>query len=94
VASAFTLRGNYPNPFNPTTTIRCDLPEAAEVQVEIIDLLGRVVMTVPKNSFTSGSHQALSIEVANLPSGLYLYRILAEMGDQQLVRTGRMTLVK
>jgi len=94
VPSTFTLRGNYPNPFNPTTTLRFDLPQAAIVQVEVIDLLGRVVMTVPERPFESGADQSLDIEASSLPSGMYLYRVITEMGTQQLIRTGRMMLVK
>ena len=43
----FALQSNYPNPFNPRTTIQFDLAQPAEISVEIVDMLGRRVMTVP-----------------------------------------------
>jgi len=94
VPDAFALQGNYPNPFNPTTTIRFDLREAATVHVDIIDVLGRVVMTVPEQDYASGTNHALDIDAASLPSGMYLYRVVADMEAQTSVRTGRMMLVK
>jgi hypothetical protein len=90
----FALHQNYPNPFNPTTTIRFDLREAATVHVDIIDVLGRVVMTVPEQEYASGANQSVEIDAARLPSGMYLYRVIAEMEAQTSIRTGRMMLVK
>ena len=43
----FALHGNYLNPFNPSTQIQFDLPENAQVQIQIIDMLGREVITLP-----------------------------------------------
>ena len=90
----FALRGNYPNPFNPITSIRLDLPEAAQVQVWVYDLLGRQVLTVPRAFFEAGAGQRIQIDGAALPSGVYLYRVTAESASQTLVRKGRMMLLK
>ena len=50
----FALHGNYPNPFNPSTRIQFDLPETAQVRVQIVDMLGREVMSLPAQEFEAG----------------------------------------
>ncbi len=90
----FALEGNYPNPFNPSTTIQFDLPETAEVSVEVIDMLGRNVMTVPAKMVEAGAKRSLQINAVGLASGTYLYRLIAKTVDNTMVKTGRMTLVK
>lgn len=90
----FALRGNFPNPFNPTTTLQFDLPQTAEVSVEIIDVLGRSVMTLPAAQIEAGANRHLDVNASSLASGTYLYRLLARTATETMVRTGRMTLVK
>ncbi len=46
IPNAYALEPNYPNPFNPTTTLRYNLPEAAQVRIMIYDMLGREVRTL------------------------------------------------
>lgn len=93
--TGFTLHGNYPNPFNPTTTIRFDLPATAAVTVEIFDLLGRKVLTVPVQQLQAGANQAIRIDAASLTSGVYLYRVNARVtGGVNYNATGRMVLLK
>ena len=92
--ASFELRGNYPNPFNPTTTIVFDLPQDARVHVAVFDLLGRQVLTVPQAFFEAGAGQHVQVDGAALPSGVYLYRVTAESAGQTLVRKGRMMLLK
>ncbi|RMH68201.1 MAG: DUF4623 domain-containing protein [Bacteroidetes bacterium] len=94
VPAAFTLHGNYPNPFNPSTTIRFDLPAQAEVSVEVYDMLGRQVLRTAPQAFTAGANQRVQIDAASLASGLYLYRVVARTADDTLVRSGQMTLIK
>jgi hypothetical protein len=89
----FALHGNYPNPFNPTTNIRFDLPQSADVRVEMYDILGRQVMTM-QHSMQAGANQTISVDAAHLASGTYLYRVVAEMQGATRVETGKMLLVK
>jgi len=88
------LHGNYPNPFNPSTTIRFDLAVPAEVRVEVFDLLGRQVLALPPVAMPSGSDQRLLLEAGSLASGVYLYRLTAESSVQTPAKMGRMVLVK
>ena len=90
----FTLHGNYPNPFNPSTRIQFDLPMAAQVSLQIVDMLGREVMTLPAKEFEAGSNRSIELNAVNLASGTYLYRMIATGAESRYVKTGRMTLVK
>ena len=90
----FALHGNYPNPFNPSTRIQFDLPETAQVRVQIVDMLGREVMSLPAQEFEAGANRSVEIHAMNLASGTYLYRMIATGAEGWHVKTGRMTLVK
>ena len=90
----FVLQGNYPNPFNPMTTIRVDLPERAEVSVAVYDLLGREVMIVPARVLEAGASRSVEVDGTRLASGTYLYRLQARMEQTVHVATGHMVLVK
>ncbi len=90
----FTLHGNYPNPFNPSTRIQFDLPESARVSLQIVDMLGREVMTLPAQEFEAGANRSMELNAVSLASGTYLYRMIATGAESRFVKTGRMTLVK
>jgi hypothetical protein len=90
----FSLRGNYPNPFNPQTTVVFNLPEDARVRVTLFDMLGRQVMTLPDAEFSSGAGRQISIDASSLASGMYLYQLKADMATRSEVQMGRMTLLK
>ncbi|NBC16994.1 MAG: T9SS type A sorting domain-containing protein [Bacteroidetes bacterium] len=77
---AFRLHPNYPNPFNPSTTIRYDVPEASHVTLIVYDALGRQVQTLVDAQRTPGQHEAV-FEATGLPSGVYVVR--AQMGAYQ-----------
>lgn len=83
------LEQNYPNPFNPSTTIAFSVAEPTAVRLEVFNSLGQPVALLANQIFTAGRHQ-LRWDAANLPTGLYIYRL--EAGGQYLVR--RMTLIK
>jgi len=94
IPDTFALDGNYPNPFNPTTTIQFDLPESADVEVQIFDMIGRQVMSIPSQTIAAGAKRSLQVNASQLASGSYFYRVVAKMKDNVAVDTGRMTLVK
>ena len=83
------LLGNYPNPFNPETTIRYALPRAGMVRLAVYDLLGREVATLVDELQPAGRHAA-RFHGDDLQSGVYAYRL--HTGDKEVVRT--MVLVK
>jgi hypothetical protein len=91
---AFRLRGNFPNPFNPSTTVAFDLPATADVEVTIHDILGREVLHVPARTFAAGAGQSILIDASSLASGMYLYRVQAASVDDVHVSSGRMVLIK
>ena len=76
IPNKFRLFQNYPNPFNPTTTIRYQLPQAAHVIVAIYDLQGRLVETLVNGEKAAGRY-SVQWHAANMPSGVYFYRIQA-----------------
>lgn len=92
--SEFVLRGNYPNPFNPTTTVSFDLPETADVQVDVLDLLGRTMISLPVQNFSAGANRSISINASDLTSGIYMYRVLARGASSTWAKSGTMTLIK
>jgi len=85
----FALYPNYPNPFNPTTTIRYDVKETGLVSLKVFDLLGREVATLVNGKILAGSH-AIVWDATGLPSGVYLCRMEAE----RFVETRKMVLLK
>lgn len=90
----FVLYNNFPNPFNPTTNIRFDLPEMANVRIEVIDLLGRNVMMIPSQSMTAGSNKVVTLNASKLSSGVYFYRVIAESANKTFVQASKFTLLK
>ena len=75
IPKSFALEQNYPNPFNPSTQIRFSLTQAAGVSLAIYDVTGRLVRTVLEGAtLTAGTHSA-SVDMADLPSGVYMYTL-------------------
>lgn len=72
----FVLFQNFPNPFNPSTTIKYELPERSFVELTLYDLLGREIKTLLNEEKEAGYHE-LQFNAENLSSGVYLYRIQA-----------------
>jgi hypothetical protein len=85
----FALQPNFPNPFNPTTTLRVELPQASNVEVSVYDLTGRVVMQLPARSLQAGRH-SITLDASMLGSGVYVYRV----STGTWMASGKMTLVK
>lgn len=82
------LQSNYPNPFNPSTTIAYVLPHACEVSIRILDQTGREVKTILQTFQSAGNHtltwDGRDGNQNSVPSGLYVCRFYAEdQRDQQ-----------
>jgi len=85
----FALQGNHPNPFNPGTTIRYELPRAAQVRLEVLDLAGRLVTTLVQREEGPGAHAA-EWRADHEASGVYLYRLTVD-GESE---TGKCLLLR
>jgi len=88
-ARRFALGVNYPNPFNPQTTVPFELARAAQVKLELYDVLGRRVATILNRRMEAGTHTAL-VDGRALSSGVYYYRLTAA----DFIQSRKMLLVK
>jgi hypothetical protein len=90
----FTLEQNFPNPFNPFTTLRYDLPEDALVNITIYDMLGRKVKTLVNTTQDAGFKSVIWDATNNqgrpASAGVYLYNLQAG----EFVQTKKMVLLK
>jgi len=94
IPKVFDLKPNYPNPFNPSTTIKYQLPKAVDVQLEIYNILGQRVKTLVNKKAEPGYYEVVWDGTNDfgqkVASGLYIYRIKA--GDY--VKSYKMILMK
>lgn len=95
VPSEISLRQNTPNPFNPTTTIAFDLPQAADVSIDIYDVSGQRIHNLLSRTEAGGTHEVTwdgrNSAGSPLPSGIYFYRLIV---DGRMVATKKMILLK
>jgi len=94
VPSEFALHDNYPNPFNPTTTFRFDVPEVSDVTLSIYNLLGQKVRAFNYQNTSAGYH-SVTWDATNdygdpVGAGVYLYQLQAK----DFVKTRKMVLLK
>ncbi len=89
VPESFTLHSNYPNPFNPVTTLHFDLPKAENVRIDIFNTQGRRVAVLVDQFMEAGSWE-VNFDASYLSSGIYLYKVTA--GSE--VAIDKMTLLK
>ena len=94
IPDEFALEGAYPNPFRQAATLKMDLPQKANVTVEVYDLLGRKVQTAHSGEMAAGSGRTVRINGSDLSSGTYFYRAQVEMGENRVTETGKMTVVR
>ena len=89
--NSYSLYPAYPNPFNPTTMIRFDVPESLynNVVLNVFDIKGRLVETILDKELTPGSH-AIRWDAKSKPSGVYFLRMNAE----KYSKTYKMILMK
>ena len=90
----FALHDNYPNPFNPTTTLRFDLPELSDMTLTIYNMLGQKVKTFNMQSTPAGYH-SVKWNATNdygdpVGAGVYLY----QLQTKDFVNTRKMVLLK
>jgi protocatechuate 3,4-dioxygenase beta subunit len=85
----FALEQNFPNPFNPSTTIRYTLAGAGHVELTVHDVLGRTVATLIDGMGDAGTHETV-FDGSALASGFYLCRLASREG----IRTREMLLLK
>ncbi len=72
----YALSQNFPNPFNPTTTIYYEVPKTSKVTLEIFDILGHTIATLLNETQLAGEH-SISWNALEYPSGIYFYRFTA-----------------
>ena len=94
IPTKFALHENYPNPFNPTTTLRFDLPELSNIKLTIFNMLGHKIRTYDMQNTPAG-HHALKWNATNdygdpVGAGVYLYQLQAK----DFVETRKMVLLK
>ena len=94
IPTEFALHENYPNPFNPTTTLRFDLPEVSNITLTIYNMLGQKIRTYDMQSAPAG-HHTLKWNATNnygdpVAAGLYLYQLQAK----DFIKTRKMVLLK
>lgn len=87
--SSFSLQQNFPNPFNPTTTISFSLPVKTNVQLKVYNILGIEVANIIDGTIEAGFHSA-TFDASKLSSGIYFYKLIAGNFEQTL----KMVLLK
>jgi len=85
----YCLSPNYPNPFNPITNIRFQIPNSGFVILKIYNILGEEVATLVNDKLPAGNHE-YQFDGTHLASGIYLYRL--EAGPYRQVK--KMILIK
>ena len=94
VPTLFALHENYPNPFNPTTTLHFDLPEVSNMTLTIYNMLGQKVKTFNMQGTQAGYH-SLTWNATNdrgdpVGAGIYLY----QLQTKDFIKTRKMVLLK
>ncbi|MBC8367891.1 T9SS type A sorting domain-containing protein [bacterium] len=91
---AFASHGNFPNPFNPKTTLRFEMPHAGYIRARVFDVTGREVRVLAEDWFDAGAKELVwdgrDAKNHNLPGGVYLYKIETPGG----VVSGKMVMIK
>ena len=83
------LYGNYPNPFNPKTTINFSIAKKQKVLLEIYDITGRIIEKNVWNKLNAGKH-SYEFDAFGLASGIYLYKLITE----KFYKTKKMIVIK
>ena len=91
---SFAVHGNYPNPFRQSTRIVFDLPWPARATIEVMDVMGRHVLTVPSEDLAAGWQHNIELNGVTLPPGLYLYRVAVMSPEGNSVLGGRFVRIR
>ncbi len=86
----FSLQANYPNPFNPGTTIRYSVKHVGQVSLKVYNIAGQQVATLVNEKQHDSGEYEVYFDAANLPAGIYFYRFKA----QKFSATRKMSLIK
>lgn len=89
IPEAYELYANTPNPFNPTTDIRFDIPKAGLVTLKVFDIFGKEMETIVNERLEPGKYKAV-INGSNLSSGVYFYQLVTD----EFTSTKKMVLLK
>jgi len=89
IPKEYKLYNNYPNPFNPSTKIRFDLPKSTNTKITIYDISGREIKQLINEYLSAGGYE-ITWTANNLASGVYFYRIQTE----NYIETKKMMLIK
>ncbi len=91
---AYVLYQNFPNPFNPSTTIRFDLNQPSMVTLRVYNILGQLVISRDEGLVNAGRYDE-TVDLSNFATGIYLYRIAATgLNGERFVSVRRMSLIK
>jgi len=89
IPARFELYSNYPNPFNPGTTMSFDVPKASFVSLKVFNLLGQKVATIVSSNLQAGKYR-YRFDAGRLASGVYIYQLRAG----EYLQTRKMILMK
>jgi len=89
VVDNYKLYNNYPNPFNPSTTIKFSIPKSSMVKLILYNVLGQKVRVLINRELSSGNHEA-EFNASNLSSGIYFYTLISG----NFIQTKKMILLK
>jgi hypothetical protein len=92
VPGEYVLEQNFPNPFNPTTSIVFSLPEETEVTLKVYSILGQEIATLISNKYLDAGEHEITFDASNLSSGVYFYRM--NFGDGTYSTMKKMLLLK
>jgi hypothetical protein len=85
----YELFSNYPNPFNPSTTIKYSIPQSSIVVIKIFDVIGNEIETLVSEEKSVGTYE-VNWNAINIPSGIYFYKLQAG----SFIETKKMVLMK
>jgi hypothetical protein len=85
----YSLSQNFPNPFNPSTTIKYSIPNTSLVKIKIFNTLGQEIAELVNQVHQIGNYE-VTFNASSLPSGVYFYRLEAD----NFVQTNKMILIK